>query len=158
MGETVQIKIGDDYFDGYLARPSAQADETPQKSGVKGGVVVIQEIFGVNSDIKEKLPNAIYISAKHNEGIETFSQQIINLVNTSSLGNSTLISNSRHLESLTLALENIIKTINGLNDGTSGDFLAMDIRQALQHIGEITGEISSDDLLENIFSNFCIGK
>ena len=112
----------------------------------------------LNSDIKEKLPNAIYISAKHNEGIEAFSQQMIDLVNTSSLGNSTLISNSRHLESLTLALENIIKTINGLNDGTSGDFLAMDIRQALQHIGEITGEISSDDLLENIFSNFCIGK
>jgi carboxymethylenebutenolidase len=53
MGETVQIKIGDDYFDGYLAQPSAQTDETPQKGGVKGGVVVIQEIFGVNSDIKE---------------------------------------------------------------------------------------------------------
>ena len=81
---------------------------------------------------------------------------MIDLVNTSSLGNSTLISNS--IRALTLALENIIKTINGLKDGTSGDFLAMDIRQALQHIGEITGEISSDDLLENIFSNFCIGK
>ena len=53
MGETVQIKIGNDYFDSYLARPSAQADETPQKGGVKGGVIVIQEIFGVNSDIKE---------------------------------------------------------------------------------------------------------
>ncbi|MEJ6734749.1 MAG: hypothetical protein QNK67_03870, partial [Flavobacteriales bacterium] len=46
----------------------------------------------------------------------------------------------------------------GLNSGISGDFIAMDIRQALYHIGEITGEISTDDLLENIFSNFCIGK
>ena len=131
--------------------------ETLKEKGLKEPLVVVNKI-DLNSDIKEKLPNAIYISAKHNEGIEAFSQQMIDLVNTSSLGNSTLISNSRHLESLTLALENIIKTINGLNDGTSGDFLAMDIRQALQHIGEITGEISSDDLLENIFSNFCIGK
>jgi tRNA modification GTPase len=131
--------------------------ETLKEKGLKEPLVVVNKI-DLNSNIKEKLPNAIYISAKHNEGIESFSQQMIDLVNTSSLGNSTLISNSRHLESLTLALENIIKTINGLNDGTSGDFLAMDIRQALQHIGEITGEISSDDLLENIFSNFCIGK
>ena len=112
----------------------------------------------LNSDIKEKLPNAIYISAKHNEGIELFLQKMIELVNTSSLSNSTIISNSRHLESLNLALENIVKTMDGLNNGISGDFLAIDIRQTLQHIGEITGEISSDDLLENIFSNFCIGK
>jgi tRNA modification GTPase len=131
--------------------------ETLKEKGLKEPLVVVNKI-DLNSDIKKKLTNAIYISAKHNEGIEAFSQQMIDLVNTSSLGNSTLISNSRHLESLTLALENIIKTINGLNDGTSGDFLAMDIRQALQHIAEITGEISSDDLLENIFSNFCIGK
>ena len=109
-------------------------------------------------DIKEKLPNKIYISAKNNEGIDVFSQQMIDLVNSSSFSNNTLISNSRHLESLNLALENIIKTINGLNNGISGDFLAMDIRQVLQHIGEITGEVSSDELLENIFSNFCIGK
>ena len=112
----------------------------------------------MNSDIKEKLPNNIYISAKNNEGMDLFSQKMIDLVNSSSLRSSTLISNSRHLESLNLALENIVKTIYGLNEGISGDLLAMDIRQVLQHIGEITGEISSDELLENIFSNFCIGK
>ena len=120
-------------------------------------ILVINKI-DLNRDIKEKLPNKIYISAKNNEGIDVFSQQMIDLVNSSSFNNNTLISNSRHLESLNLALENIIKTINGLNNGISGDFLAMDIRQVLQHIGEITGEVSSDELLENIFSNFCIGK
>jgi tRNA modification GTPase len=52
----------------------------------------------------------------------------------------------------------VIKTTEGLNSGISSDFIAMDIRQALFHIGEITGEISTDDLLDNIFSNFCIGK
>ena len=90
--------------------------------------------------------------------VDLFTQKMIELVNSSSLNSSTLISNSRHLESLNLALENIVKTIYGLNDGISGDLLAMDIRQVLQHIGEITGEISSDELLKNIFSNFCIGK
>tara|TARA_Y100000766_G_C18914002_1_gene609958 strand:- start:1644 stop:2993 length:1350 start_codon:yes stop_codon:yes gene_type:complete len=120
-------------------------------------LIVINKI-DLNSDIKEKLPNNIYISAKNNEGIDLFTQKMIELVNSSSLNSSTLISNSRHLESLNLALENIVKTIYGLNDGISGDLLAMDIRQVLQHIGEITGEISSDELLKNIFSNFCIGK
>ena len=56
------------------------------------------------------------------------------------------------------SLEQIIKTIEGLNNGVSGDFLAMDIRQTLIQLGEITGEISNNDLLDNIFSNFCIGK
>ena len=68
------------------------------------------------------------------------------------------MSNSRHVDALNKSLEHIIKTIEGLNSGISGDFLAMDIRQALFHLGEITGEISTDDLLDNIFSNFCIGK
>jgi tRNA modification GTPase len=68
------------------------------------------------------------------------------------------VSNNRHLEALQLSLEFVIKTTEGLNSGISSDFIAMDIRQALFHIGEITGEISTDDLLDNIFSNFCIGK
>jgi tRNA modification GTPase len=52
----------------------------------------------------------------------------------------------------------LIKVLDGLNQNVSGDFLAMDIRQALHYLGTITGEISSDDLLGNIFSRFCIGK
>jgi tRNA modification GTPase len=56
------------------------------------------------------------------------------------------------------ALEEIEKVKTGLESGLSGDLLAIDIRQALYHFGEITGEITSDDLLGNIFANFCIGK
>ena len=52
----------------------------------------------------------------------------------------------------------LLKVKTGLDNNSSGDFLAMDIREALQHIGTITGEISSDELLGNIFANFCIGK
>jgi tRNA modification GTPase len=131
--------------------------ELLKEKGLKEPLLVVNKI-DLNTEIKEKLPQALFISAKHKKGIEAFSQKMIDLVNTSSLGNSTLVSNNRHLEALNLSIENIVKTIDGLNGGISGDFLAMDIRQALHHIGEITGEISSDDLLENIFSNFCIGK
>ena len=82
---------------------------------------------------------------------------MLEIANSSNLDqDQTLVSNNRHLQALHHALENVLKTIEGLNNGTSGDFLAMDIRQALYHIGEITGEISTDDLLDNIFSNFWI--
>ena len=69
-----------------------------------------------------------------------------------------IISNSRHFEALTNALEHIILVQNGLEIGISGDLLAMDIRQSLFHLGEITGEVTTDDLLDSIFRDFCIGK
>ena len=69
-----------------------------------------------------------------------------------------IISNLRHYEALENANKELVKVKTGLDNNTSGDFLAMDIRQALQYIGTITGEISSDELLGNIFANFCIGK
>ena len=103
--------------------------------------------------------DAICISAKKKEGIEMFKNKMLELTNTANIDNNQIIvSNNRHLEALQNAVEKIEHTIDGLNNNISGDFLAMDIRQALYHIGEITGEISTDDLLDNIFSNFCIGK
>ena len=93
------------------------------------------------------------------EGLDALTNTLFSFVNTGALtNNQTIVNNSRHVDALNKSLNQIIKTIEGLNNGVSGDFLAMDIRQALHHLGSITGEISSDDLLDNIFSNFCIGK
>lgn len=72
--------------------------------------------------------------------------------------NQVVLTNLRHLEALTLALSALEKTQLGLSSNLSGDFIAMDIRQAIHQLGSITGEITSDDLLGNIFKNFCIGK
>ena len=72
--------------------------------------------------------------------------------------NDTIITNARHYDALRQALDNIQKVQHGLQTGLSGDLLAIDIREALHHFGRITGEISTDDLLGNIFANFCIGK
>lgn len=71
---------------------------------------------------------------------------------------SVIISNMRHFEALELAFNELIKVEKGLSEKIPGDLIAMDIRQVLFYIGTITGDISSDELLGNIFSNFCIGK
>jgi tRNA modification GTPase len=101
----------------------------------------------------------VLLSAKAKLGIENLQNQLLNFVNTGALrNNETLVTNSRHYDSLLKALEEILKVQQGLNTNLSGDLLAIDIRQALHYFGEITGEISNDELLGNIFANFCIGK
>lgn len=99
------------------------------------------------------------ISAKSGEGVEELQQKLLQFVNTGELrNNNTIVTNSRHYNALLSALEEINKVQDGLNHNLSGDLLAIDIREALHYFGEITGEITNDDLLGNIFANFCIGK
>ncbi|MGC6439005.1 MAG: tRNA uridine-5-carboxymethylaminomethyl(34) synthesis GTPase MnmE, partial [Flavobacteriaceae bacterium] len=89
----------------------------------------------------------------------TLKTQLLQLVQTGQLrNNDTIITNARHYDALRLALDNIQKVKAGLQNSLSGDLLAIDIREALFHFGQITGDISTDDLLGHIFSNFCIGK
>lgn len=99
------------------------------------------------------------LSAKTGQGVETLKTQLLQLVQTGQLrNNDTIITNARHYDALRLALDNIQKVKAGLQNSLSGDLLAIDIREALFHFGQITGDISTDDLLGHIFSNFCIGK
>ncbi len=101
----------------------------------------------------------IAISAKTGEGVEDLKTTLLDFVNTGALrNNETIVTNTRHYDSLLKALEEISKVQEGIDSGLSGDLLAIDIRQALYYFGEITGEITNDDLLGNIFANFCIGK
>lgn len=108
------------------------------------------------------LPNTlsrILISAKTGQGVEKLKNKLLEFVNTGALrNNETIVTNTRHYDSLLKALEEIQKVQAGINANLSGDLLAIDIRQALYYFGEITGEITNDDLLGNIFANFCIGK
>jgi tRNA modification GTPase len=101
----------------------------------------------------------LVISAKTGEGVESLKHHLLGLVQMGKLhNNDTIITNARHYDALRQALDNIQKVQHGLQTGLSGDLLAIDIREALHHFGRITGEISTDDLLGNIFANFCIGK
>jgi tRNA modification GTPase len=100
-----------------------------------------------------------FLSAKTQDGLEELKKKLLQLVNTGALRNDeTIVSNARHYDALVKAKEEIHKVQEGLQNELSGDLLAIDIKQALFHLGEITGDITTDDLLGNIFSNFCIGK
>ena len=104
-------------------------------------------------------PNTLYTAAKSGEGITSLKTKLLEFVNTGALrNNDTIITSSRHYDSLLKALSDVQRVQQGMDAQISGDLLAIDIRQALYHFGEITGEITSDDLLGNIFANFCIGK
>ena len=101
----------------------------------------------------------LLISAKAGTGVEALKEQLLQFVNTGALrNNETLVTNSRHYDALLKALEEIEKVQLGIDAGLSGDLLAIDIREALYHFGEITGQVTNDELLGNIFANFCIGK
>ena len=101
----------------------------------------------------------ILLSAKNKEGIDELKNQLLSFVNTGALrNNETIVTNTRHYDSLLKALEEIQKVKFGLHSGIPSDLMAIDIRQALYYFGEITGEVTNDELLGNIFANFCIGK
>jgi len=125
-------------------------------------IVIANKIDKAKTDlINEQFnyKNLLLLSAKENIGVEDLKSKLLEFVNTGALrNNETIITNSRHYDALLKALAEIQKVQQGINDNLSGDLLAIDIRQALYHFGEITGEITSDDLLGNIFANFCIGK
>ncbi len=72
--------------------------------------------------------------------------------------NAVIVTNARHYEALTRAAEALSRATTGLESGLSGDLVSQDIRECMHYLGEITGEISTDDILGEIFSHFCIGK
>jgi len=117
---------------------------------------------GNKTEIENKfkgIENVLLISAKQQENTEAIKDKLYDFVQSGILqNNDVVVSNARHYEALTKANDFLLKVLEGLNSNITGDFLAMDIRQSLHHLGEITGEITTDDLLDNIFSKFCIGK
>lgn len=99
------------------------------------------------------------VSAKTGIGINNLKEELLKLSNTGELGkDDTIVTNSRHYDALLKALGAIQKVKEGIEVELSSDLMTIDIREALYHLGEITGSVTTDDLLGNIFSNFCIGK
>src|SRR5690606_40971949 len=99
------------------------------------------------------------LSAKTGEGVDALQNQLLEFVNTGALrNNETIVTNTRHYDALIKALEEIEKVQFGMDGGTPSDLLAIDLKEALYQLGLITGQVSNDELLGNIFANFCIGK
>ncbi len=107
----------------------------------------------------EKISSMVYISADRGDNLDHLKEKILEIVNLNQFKTGDpLVTSIRHFESLSQTKNSLDQVINGINSGISNDLLALDIRYALNHLGEITGEITTEDLLENIFSKFCIGK
>jgi tRNA modification GTPase len=129
------------------------------KDTAKDKLLIVVNKIDLNPEIKEEFKNALFISAKNDEGVEGLKTKLLEFVNTEQLSNNeTIVTNLRHYEELQLTLHEINTIIEGINSGLTGDFLAINIRQALFHLGSITGEVTTDTLLGNIFGKFCIGK
>ena len=99
------------------------------------------------------------ISAKSNSHIDTLKKTLVEKVLSGTISSeATIVTNSRHFQSLNKVAENLSSIRKGMEEGIPGDLLAIDIKQCLYHLGEITGAISNEDQLDFIFSKFCIGK
>ena len=129
------------------------------KETINEQLFIVVNKIDLKKDTSFNLENAIQISAKKNIGITELKSKLLNVVNSENLSsNDTIITNLRHYQELKLTLNEINVIINGISSGITGDFLSINIRQALSHLGSITGEVTTDTLLGNIFGKFCIGK
>ena len=147
------------YDSAILTQSELKLDiENLQKPGIRILTVANKIDLTSAEQLSKNADEQVNISAKNKVNIEALKAKIYNTAITQKLTETeTLVTNVRHLEALQKTVEAISRILDGMDTVTS-DFLAMDIKQALHYLGEITGEITTDDLLENIFSKFCIGK
>jgi len=123
-----------------------------------------KEVFVIQnkSDLltmQKPMDGAFLISAKTGAGLDELKKQLVNAITKGKdWSNQTIITSARHHEALLKTSEALEKALFGLSSDISADLIALDIRNAMYHLGSITGDISSDELLGNIFSRFCIGK
>lgn len=145
----------------------AEIQKVKNKYPLKPLVVVINkidllsdlEILSIKQQLETLNLKPETISAKNSTGIDQLKNQLLSFVNTGALrNNETIITNSRHYDSLIKALEAIQKVQWGLQSNLSADLMSLDIKEALYEFGTITGQVTNDELLGNIFANFCIGK
>lgn len=124
-------------------------------------------LVGNKTDLVSELPHGfrnfvehetVFVSAKRKENIHLLAETLVQAAGLDQISDQAMTSNIRHLEALQRSADSIRRVKQGIMDGISPDLLTADIRNALYHLGEITGEITTDEILGAIFSRFCIGK
>ncbi|EJL62820.1 tRNA uridine-5-carboxymethylaminomethyl(34) synthesis GTPase MnmE [Flavobacterium sp. CF136] len=159
-------------FDGFRFQVSGsdyiiEIEKVKNKYPLKPILVVVNkvdllsenEIKNIDQKLETLNLKLLKISAKEKIGVDDLKNELLSFVNTGALrNNETIVTNTRHYDSLLKALDEITKVKFGLETNLSSDLIALDIREALYQFGLITGQVSNDELLGNIFANFCIGK
>lgn len=139
-----------------------EIDLIKEHIGTSQLVIVANKIDTENlADLKKEFAayDVIYISAKEHINIEELKQKLVGLFDARTVNTTeTIVTNARHVESLKRANTALQKVITGLDSNIAGDLLAVEIRYALDELGSITGEVTNEDLLDSIFTRFCIGK
>ena len=103
--------------------------------------------------------SVVPIAAKFRTNLDQLTTELLRTINLQAVNNDeVIVTNARHHEALTQALQSLLRVKDGLHSNISGDFLAQDIREVLHYLGSITGQINTDEVLGNIFKHFCIGK
>ena len=151
----------------HLAQLSTEI--LPHTAG-KQLIAVVNKDDCLNDEQRQAITNAltqllppdaqhIFISAKQQTALTQLQNMLIEAAALPEADESqVIVTNARHYQALTRAQQALQRAIQGLTDGLSGDFVSQDIREAMHYLGEITGEITTHDILGNIFSRFCIGK
>ena len=123
-------------------------------------IIGVAGIVGVATAtaVQVRFPEEVLISAKEDRGIDVLKQRLVDLVLKGEATDGTMVTNARHFEALRKVDESLRTIRKGLDELLPGDLLSLDIRHCLHYLGEITGEITSEDRLDYIFSKFCIGK
>ena len=164
--DTAGLRQTDDTIENMGIERSRKAMEKAQIIvHVSDGKAVSGERLAVSGTVIEVLNKAdlgvtgegLRISAKNNE-IEPLKQELVRIAKASMETSAVMLSNARHYEAIKRAHEAIIRVQQGLTDGLSGELLSMDLQDCLNALGEVTGQITNQEVLTNIFSKFCIGK
>ena len=140
----------------YIAEPTQTELALPTLVEGQTLLLVVNKMDTTDS---RDIESAIYISARENEGVEELRKALRATVDTEGLyRGEVVVSNMRHFEALSRAHNHLGEALQALRNGISEELLAEDIRLAINSLAEITGRITSDDILKNVFSRFCIGK
>jgi tRNA modification GTPase len=140
----------------WLTTP-LESDAPPYILHPEGDMDAFKDFYENISPLKSE--QVITLSAKEGMNVPYLKEKLLNLVSGGDINlESTIITNARHYEALQRANEALDAVLNSLAIGITSDFVAMDIRRSLYELGSITGQVDVEDLLGNIFSNFCIGK
>lgn len=140
----------------YMSEPSQEELTLPALSDGQTLLLVVNKMDTTDD---RGVEGAIYISARDGEGVDLLRQALRDTVDTEGLyRGEVVVSNMRHFEALSRAHSALVAAVSALDMGVSEELLAEDIRSAITALAEITGRITSDDILKNVFSRFCIGK
>ena len=154
-------KVKDEGTEG-LGHRERTADRQPLTADQKKFLLIANK-----TDMLEESPHGLkgflemeclFVSAKRKENINLILDRLVESVKELDIQDKAVVSNIRHYEALTKSLQSVEAVLAGLESGLSGDLLTVELRTALYHLGEITGEISTEDILGNIFGRFCVGK